>query len=97
MENYKYTLTYQNNDNTLTSTFNAEVTMEELKEQLKYFLRGCSWTDSSLVFLEEDPVEETTSIIKAEYYDKIWEFVDKAIKEEWKADKIIQELKDEFL
>ena len=52
MENYKYILTYVNDDKTYTHEFNAEITMDELKQELMWFLRGCSWSEEQTDFLE---------------------------------------------
>lgn len=53
MENYTYTFTYQNGDVTLTKTMSAMTNLDELKEELRLFLLGCSWPHDSLQFLEE--------------------------------------------
>lgn len=41
--NYSYTLTYKNDSYTNTVSFCANVNSDELKENLKLFLLGCSW------------------------------------------------------
>lgn len=51
---YEYEFTYRYNGATLTTKFSAAVDIEELKENLKQFLRGCSWQDSTLEFLEPE-------------------------------------------
>lgn len=51
---YEYEFTYRCNGATFTTKFNAAVDIEELKENLKLFLRGCSWQDSTLKFLEPE-------------------------------------------
>ena len=54
MENYKYTFTYQCDDKVYTLTFRADISMDELKKNLMYFLRGCSWTEEQTEFLEDE-------------------------------------------
>lgn len=54
MENYKYTFTYQCDDKVYTLTFRADITIDELKKHLMYFLRGCSWTEEQTKFLEDE-------------------------------------------
>lgn len=97
MENYKYTLQYQFEDTVLTYTFNAEITMEDLKDQLKNFLRGCSWTEAQTAFLEEDPEEAARSAIMSEQYDRIDKLIKQAKDQEWSAKTILDELERKYI
>lgn len=54
MNNYKYTLQYTNGDKTLTYEIPADITMGELKLDLMWFLRGCSWSEEQTKFLESE-------------------------------------------
>lgn len=97
MENYKYTLRYQNDDKIAEHTFNADVSIDDLKTELMNFLRGCSWTEAQTRFLEENPEESIRSDVMSEQYDRIFEFINKAVDEEWGAERILKELRKEFL
>lgn len=97
MDNYKYKLQYTNNDFVVSTEFNAEVTGDELKEHLRCFLRGCSWGDRNLRFLEDDPEEAIRSDILSEQYDRISDIIKRAEEEDWSSDKILEELKSEYL
>ena len=63
MENYKYILKYVNDDKELTSTFGAEINLNDLKAQLKYFLRGCGWSESQTAFLDTEEQMQALLII----------------------------------
>lgn len=97
MDNYKYTLQYQCEDTVLTYTFNAETTMEDLKDQLKNFLRGCSWTEAQTAFLEENPEEAARSAIMSEQYDRIDRLIKQARDQEWSAKTILDELERKYI
>ena len=55
MNDYYYELKHINKDEILTYKFPADIDIYKLEEYLKDFLRGCSWTDSTLnsIFKEE--------------------------------------------
>lgn len=97
MENYKYTLKHQCDDKVLTCTFNADITKEELKEQLKNFLRGCSWSEAQTAFLDEDPEEAIRSAVMAEQYDRIAEIIKQARSQESSAKTILEELESTYI
>lgn len=97
MENYKYTLQYQCDDKVLTYTFNAEITMEDLKEQMKNFLRGCSWTEAQTAFLDEDPEESVRSAVMSEQYDRISDLIEEAKGNEWTAKEILDKLERKYI
>lgn len=97
MENYKYILQYQCDDKVLTYNFNAEITMTDLKDNLKDFLRGCSWTEAQTAFLEEDPEEAARSAIMAEQYDRLAHFIKNAKKKEWTAEEILDKLERKYI
>jgi len=54
MRDYRYTFTYQHGDNVYTLVCSAEITMDDLKRELMYFLRGCSWSEEQTKFLETE-------------------------------------------
>ena len=51
---HEYEFIYRCNGVTLSSKFNASVDIEKLKENLKQFLLCCTWTESTLEFLEPE-------------------------------------------
>lgn len=75
MDNYKYILKYTNGDKSLTCEIPADINMTDLKHELMYFLRGCSWTEAQTAFLEDDPEEAIRSAVMAEQYDRIAAFI----------------------
>lgn len=89
MENYKYILKYTNGDKSLTYEIPAEITMTDLKDELMYFLRGCSWTEAQTAFLEEDP--------EAKILQNITDIIKRAKKEGWTAEEILENLDKEFI
>ena len=97
MENYKYTFIYQCDDKVLTSTFNAEITMTDLKDNLKNFLRGCSWTEAQTAFFDEDPEESARSAVMAEQYDRLAYFIKESRKKEWTAEEILDKLERKYI
>lgn len=97
MENYKYILKYTNGDKSLTYEIPAEITMTDLKDELMYFLRGCSWTEAQTAFLEEDPEEEIRSAVMAEQYDRIDKLIKDAKEQEWSAETILDTLREEYI
>lgn len=44
MDNYKYKLSYIDNDTVVDYDFNAEVDVTEMAEHLRRFLAACSWS-----------------------------------------------------
>lgn len=97
MENYKYILTYVNDDKTYTHEFNADIDMSDLKLELMYFLRGCSWSEAQTAFLDEDPEEAVRSAVMAEQYDRIAELIKQARDQEWSAKTILEELESTYI
>lgn len=97
MENYKYTLQYTNGDKTLTYVIPADITMDDLKLELMWFLRGCSWSESQTAFLSENPEDAIRSIIMSEQYDRIAEIIKQAKDQEWSAKTILDELERKYI
>lgn len=97
MLNYQYTFKYVDNGTDYTVTFNADVNLEELKRNLLYFLRGCSWSEEHTRFLEEDPEENIRADIMAEQYDRIAGIIKKAKEEDWTAEDILNKLEEEYV
>lgn len=97
MDNYKYILKCINDNSVLTKEFSADLDLDELKMELMFFLRGCSWTDKQTAFLEEDPEEAIRSSIMAEQYDRMAEFIKDARREELNSDEILDKLEREYL
>lgn len=56
MNNYYYELKYVYKDHEVVHKFNADLTLDELKDYLIDFLKGCSWYESQLkdLFKEEE-------------------------------------------
>jgi hypothetical protein len=42
-QSYYYELKYTNGENIMTRRFPAAITTDRLKEELRWFLLGCSW------------------------------------------------------
>lgn len=97
MENYKYTLQCQCDDAVLTYTFNAGITMTDLKDNLKNFLRGCSWTEAQIAFLDDDPEEAARSAIMAEQQQRLDTFIKNAKRHEWTAEEILDKLERKYI
>lgn len=59
-ETYGYKLEYKNNDYTCTVTFRGDIDGEELRYNLKDFLKGCSWSEHCIdqIFNETKEDEE---------------------------------------
>lgn len=96
-EDYKYTFKYQCNDKIYEMTFNADIDLEELKQNLMYFLRGCSWSERSTAFLEEDPEEAIRSAVMSEQYDRIAAFIKEAKEQCWSAETILEQLERKYI
>ena len=92
MKDYKYTFTYQCDDKIYTLVCSAEITMEDLKHELMYFLRGCSWSEAQTAFLEEEPEEAIRSAVVSEQYDKISDLIKEAKEQCWSSETILEEL-----
>lgn len=89
MTDYKYKLQYIDNNTVLTKEFSADINLDDLKNELMLFLRGCSWTENQTAFLEEDPEESIRSSMA--------EFIKKARMEELSSDEILDRLEREYL
>lgn len=48
MNKYYYELKYIYNDHEVTHKFSADITISELADYLKDFLKGCSWYESQV-------------------------------------------------
>lgn len=48
MDNYTYTFKYNEGDKTVSYTFRADITIDEVMENLYYFLKACGWDDDIL-------------------------------------------------
>lgn len=58
-ETYGYKLEYKNDDYTCTVTFGGEISGDELRNNLKDFLKGCSWSEYCInkIFNEQEEDE----------------------------------------
>ena len=97
MENYEYTFKYRCGDKVLEMSFNAEVDMSDLKTNLMYFLRGCSWSEAQTAFLEEDPEEKIRSAVMSEQYDRISTLIEEAKGNGWTAEEILENLERQYI
>lgn len=48
MDKYRYELKYINDGYESQVSFNAGIDINELADNLKYFLKSCSWTDKQV-------------------------------------------------
>lgn len=56
MNNYYYELRYVDGEHSVVHKFPADINLEELKDYIADFLKGCSWYESQLkdIFKEEE-------------------------------------------
>ena len=48
MKDYYYELKYVDKDHEVVHKFNADLTLDELADYFKDFLKGCSWYESQV-------------------------------------------------
>lgn len=48
MDNYKYKLQYFDGNKIITHEFNADITSDELADNLRDFLYACSWKEDTV-------------------------------------------------
>lgn len=57
-EPYEYRLTYIDGDYEVTHTFSAFCTGNEMRDNLRHFLRACSWSDNAVDLILNGGLEE---------------------------------------
>lgn len=57
-EEYGYKLQYKNDDYTCTVTFRGDIAGDELRNNLKDFLKGCSWSEYCIDKIFNESEEE---------------------------------------